>query len=138
MRGQIVVESEVLRGSQADALEAQRSQAVQDVMREGTPEQSVNSAAEPDGLANVSQENEVPGAAPPQGGRGSPSAEVIASLPEGAPGSLLRRFRQAMSLPEEPDTLVYVQVIGIIRLIGAPRKLHSSARDAAHQHQPAR
>lgn len=117
LRGQIVVESEVLRVSQADALEAQRAQAVQDVIREGTPEQSVNSAAEPDGLANVSQENEVPGA-DTQGGRGSPSAEVIASLPEGAPGSLLRRFRQAMPLPEEPDALhVYVQVIGIIRLI---------------------
>ncbi|MEW9625824.1 MobA/MobL family protein [Rhodanobacter geophilus] len=116
LRGQIVVDSEVLRVSQAEALEAQHDQAMQDVIRESATEQLASPVGELDELAAVTQEKDVPSADIPE--HGSPSAEVITSLPEGAPGSLLRRFRQAVPLPEEPDALhVYAQVIGIIRMV---------------------
>lgn len=129
LRGQIVVGSEVLRVSRADALEAQHAQAVQDVAREQVIEQPGDQRTEPGAMDEVEQSNRVSGGETPA--PCAPSAETIASLPEGEPGSLLRRFREAVALPEDADALrVYVQIVGIIRLV---ERLLSKLADLMHR-----
>lgn len=129
LRGQIVVDSEVLRVSQADALEAQHAQAAQDVAREQVTEQPGDQRTEPGAMDEVEQSNRVSGGENPA--PSAPSTETIASLPEGEPGSLLRRFREAVALPEDADALrVYVQVVGIIRLV---ERLLSKLADLMHR-----
>ncbi|WP_199098007.1 MobA/MobL family protein [Dyella sp. ASV21] len=116
LRGQIVVESEVLRVSQADALEAQHAQAVQDVIRECVADQLAGLQVAQEEVAAVVQQTPVTVDEVPASDLPSPGAAD--ALPDGEPGSLLHRFRQAVPVPEDPDALrVYVQVVGIIRLV---------------------
>jgi hypothetical protein len=120
LRGQIVLESEVLRATHAEALNDQHAQAVCDVIREGNgldqQEGSIDLSGE---LHQVSEMQEVEAPSEVKEPLKSSESEVVSSnFLTGEPGSLLWRFRQAVPLPEDPDALrVYGQIVSLIRVV---------------------
>ena len=102
LRGDIMVPAKVFEAVHAIAVEEQHRQAVSDVAREAQPLPEVAEPAEvvpPPILASV-----VPALLPP--------------LPDGAPGSLVARFRAAAPAPETPEAhQVLAQVLRLVQVI---------------------
>jgi len=105
LRGDIMVPAKVYEAAHAIVLEEQHRQAVVDVARE-----TASSEADPEA---VDTGEGVPAPSP------APVVPIpLPPLPDGAPGSLVARFRAAAAAPETPEAhQVLSQVIKLVQVI---------------------
>lgn len=114
----IMLPSRLYEATHTVLLAEQQARAQGDVVREATASPTPSLAATPQTISEASAQ-------------GAAAATNGPALPEGAPGSLLWRFRHAVALPEDPDALrVYMQVVDIIRLV---ERLLSKLTDLMHR-----
>lgn len=135
LRGDIMVPSLVYEAAHAIVLEEQQRQAQADVRREVV--QRVTDEPAPGPCPAAGQPDATP--APAVTTSSPTAADSPIPLLEGAPGSLLARFREKVPTPEEPEARrLFAQVLWLVRVI--EKVLGVLARLANHlgEHQAER
>ncbi|BFI95482.1 MAG: hypothetical protein RSP_09920 [Rhodanobacter sp.] len=114
LRGDILVPSLVYEAAHTIVLQEQHRQAKADVQREAAQPVGAESPSEPCQVARQPDATRAPAVTPAS----APATDPLIPLLEGAPGSLLTRFREKVPAPEEPEARrLFAQVLRLVRVI---------------------
>lgn len=114
LRGDIILPSRLYEATHAVVLAEQQARAQADVQREAV--QRVSAEPPPKACPVIGQLDATPAPAVPLAS--ATAADPPVPLLEGAPGSLLARFRAKVPAPEEPEARrLFAQVLRLVRVI---------------------
>jgi len=114
LRGDIMVPSLVYEAAHTIVLEEQQRQAQAAVQREAVQPVKAEPLPEPCPMIGQSDTTQAPAVTPAFATATDPPLPLL----EGAPGSLLARFREKVPVPEEPEARrLFAQVLRLVRVI---------------------